>query len=415
MAKIKITKRTVEALKITSKDYIAFDTDLPGFGVRVMPSGKRFFLVQYRRHGRTRRVMIGQFGIVTAELARREATIKLGSVRGADGDPAALRDAGRQSTTMKELGERFLTQYVPVRCKPSTQAEYLRSVELFLDPFFAKQRVRSVTAADVAELHGSLSHIPYQANRTLGVLSKMMNLAETWGIRDKHTNPCEDIERYPEPKRERFLSPKELQRLGQALTAAEVSETESKYAVAAFRILLLTGCRLSEIQTLEWRYVDLEQKELRLPDSKTGAKTVHLGEAVVALLEALPRVTGNPYVIVGKKENAHLTDLQHPWRRIRKIAGLSDVRIHDLRHTFASGGLLVGEGLAMIGKLLGHTQVQTTARYAHLASDPVKQAATKISDRLALALLGEIDKPSAGKTKQSGTIIDNAADEAAAA
>jgi site-specific recombinase XerD len=415
MAKIKITKRTVEALKITSKDYIAFDTDLPGFGVRVMPSGKRFFLVQYRRHGRTRRVMIGQFGIVTAELARREATIKLGSVRGADGDPAALRDAGRQSTTMKELGERFLTQYVPVRCKPSTQAEYRRSVELFLDPFFAKQRVRSVTAADVAELHGSLSHIPYQANRTLGVLSKMMNLAETWGIRDKHTNPCEDIERYPEPKRERFLSPKELQRLGQALTTAEVSETESKYAVAAFRILLLTGCRLSEIQTLEWRYVDLEQKELRLPDSKTGAKTVHLGEAVVALLEALPRVTGNPYVIVGKKEKAHLTDLQHPWRRIRKIAGLSDVRIHDLRHTFASGGLLVGEGLAMIGKLLGHTQVQTTARYAHLASDPVKQAATKISDRLALALLGEIDKPSAGKTKQSGTIIDNAADKAAAA
>src|SRR5258705_1364570 len=168
MAKIKITKRTVEALKVAAKDYIAFDTDLPGFGVRVMPSGKRFFLVQYRRHGRTRRVMIGQFGIVTAELARREATIKLSSVRGADGDPAALRDADRQSTTMKELGERFLQQYVPVRCKLSTQAEYRRSVELFLDPFFAKQRVRSVTTADVAELHSSLSHIPYQTNRTLG-------------------------------------------------------------------------------------------------------------------------------------------------------------------------------------------------------------------------------------------------------
>ena len=119
-----------------------------------------------------------------------------------------------------------------------------------------------------------------------------------------------DIERYPESKRERFLSPKELQRLGQALTAAEVSETENKYAVAAFRILLLTGCRLSEIQTLEWRHVDVNEKELRLPDSKTGAKTVHLGEAAVALLEALPRVTGNPYVIVGKKEKTHLTDLQ---------------------------------------------------------------------------------------------------------
>ncbi|MBV9981558.1 site-specific integrase [Bradyrhizobium sp.] len=415
MAKIKITKRSVEALKVTANDYIAFDTDLPGFGVRVMPSGKRFFLVQYRRHGRTRRVMIGQFGVVTAELARREATIKLGSVRGANGDPAALRDAERQSTTMKELGERFLTQYVPTRCKPSTQAEYRRAVELFLDPFFAKQHVRSVTTADLAELHGSLSHIPYQANRTLGVLSKMMNLAETWGIRDKHTNPCEDVERFPERKRERFLSPKELQRLGQALTAAEFHQTETKYAVAAFRILLLTGCRLSEIQRLEWRYVDLEQKELRLPDSKTGAKTVHLGEAVVALLDALPRVTGNPYVIVGKKEKAHLTDLQHPWRRIRKAAGLNDVRIHDLRHTFASGGLLVGEGLAMIGKLLGHTQVQTTARYAHLASDPVKQAATKISDRLALALFSSLDDASTKEPQQSHLLIDDTDNKSEAA
>jgi integrase len=234
-------------------------------------------------------------------------------------------------------------------------------------------------------------------------------------MRDRHSNPCEDIERYPERKRERFLSPKELQSLGQALTAAEVNQTETKYAVAAFRILLLTGCRLSEIQTLQWQHVDLDLKELRLPDSKTGAKTVHLGEAAVALLEALPRVIGNPYVIVGKKEKTHLTDLQHPWRRIRKVAGLAGVRIHDLRHTFASGGLLVGEGLAMIGKLLGHTQIQTTARYAHLASDPAKQAATKISDRLALALLGALDKPSTGKAKQSGTSIDNQVDEAAAA
>jgi integrase len=394
MAKVRITKRSVEALKVPLKDYIAFDTDLPGFGVRVMPSGKRFFLVQYRRHGRTRRVMLGQFGVVTAEVARREATVMLSSVRGAGGDPAALRDANRQSTTMKELGKRFLEQYVPARCKPTTQAEYRRSVELFLDPHFAKQRVRSVTTADVAEFHGALSHIPYQANRTLGVLSKMMSLAETWGLRDKHTNPCGDIERFPERKRERFLSPTELQRLGQALADAEVNP-ESKYAVAAIRLLLLTGCRLAEIQTLEWRYVDLVQKELRLPDSKTGAKTIHLGDSVVLLLETLARVTGNPYVIVGQKEKAHLTDLQRPWRRIRKVAGLSDVRIHDLRHTFASGGLLVGEGLPMIGKLLGHTQVQTTARYAHLASDPLKQAATKISDRLALSLLGAIDKSGA--------------------
>jgi integrase len=129
--------------------------------------------------------------------------------------------------------------------------------------------------------------------------------------------------------------------------------------------------------------------EFRLPDSKTGAKTIHLGDAIVDLLRALPRVPGNPYVIVGKKDKAHLTDLQRPWRRIRESAGLADVRIHDLRHTFASSGLLVGEGLSMIGKLLGHTQIQTTARYAHLASDPMKKAANKISDRLASALFGK--------------------------
>lgn len=386
MAKDKLTKRFIEGLDKREKDYIIFDTELPGFGIRVMPSGKRFFLIQYRRHGRTRRVMIGQFGPVTAEIARKEAIRMLGDVRGNDGDPAAVRDRERQSATVTELGDRFLKEHVAVRCKPSTQAEYKRCVELFINPFFGKQRARSVSTADVAELHGAHAHIPYQANRTLGVLSKMMNLAETWSIRDKHTNPCEDIERYPEHKRERFLSAKELKRLGEVLSLFEADGSESKYAIAAFRLLLLTGCRLSEIQTLRWDYVDLDEGQLNLPDSKTGAKTIHLGEAAVEILEKLPRVDDNPYVIVGKFESAHLTDLQRPWRRIRKEASLDNVRIHDLRHTFASGGLLVGEGLPMIGKLLGHTQVQTTARYAHLANDPLKAAASKISERLAAAL-----------------------------
>ncbi|MFU0506410.1 tyrosine-type recombinase/integrase [Pseudaminobacter sp. NGMCC 1.201702] len=386
MAKDKLTKRFVEGLDKREKDYIIFDTELPGFGIRVMPSGKRFFLIQYRRHGRTRRVMIGQFGPVTAEIARKEAIRMLGDVRGNDGDPAAVRDRERQSATLTELGARFLKEHVAVRCKPSTQAEYKRCVELFINPFFGKQRARSVTTADVAEMHGAHAHIPYQANRTLGVLSKMMNLAETWGIRDKHTNPCEDVERYPEHKRERFLSPKEMKRLGEVLSQFEADGSESKYSIAAFRLLLLTGCRLSEIQTLRWEDVDLDEAQLNLPDSKTGAKTIHLGDASVKILESLPRVDDNPYVIVGKFEGSHLTDLQRPWRRIRKEAGLDNVRIHDLRHTFASGGLLVGEGLPMIGKLLGHTQVQTTARYAHLANDPLKAAASKISERLAAAL-----------------------------
>jgi integrase len=396
----KLTKRSVEALRVQATNYIAFDAELPGFGVRIMPSGKRFFLVQYRRHGRTRRVMLGQFGPLTAEVARRRALMLLAQARSGGSDPAAERDALRQSLTVEQLGARFLKEHVAVRCKPTTQSEYRRSVELFIDPFLGKQRIRSVTTADVAELHGSLSYIPYQANRTLGVLSKMMSLAEIWGLRDRHSNPCEDIQRYPEHKRERFLSLKEVKALGRALDAAESGGSEGKYACTAFRLLLLTGCRLSEIQRLRWEHVYLDEGELRLPDSKTGAKTVHLGAAAIALLRSLPRVEKNPFVIAGKNSGWYLTDLQRPWRRIRSVAVLNEVRIHDLRHTFASGGLAVGEGLSMIGKLLGHTQVQTTARYAHLAADPVKQAADKIAERLAGALLndGSDTTPSNGDT-----------------
>jgi integrase len=396
----KLTKRSVEALRVQATNYIAFDAELPGFGVRIMPSGKRFFLVQYRRHGRTRRVMLGQFGPLTAEVARRRALMLLAQVRSGGSDPAAERDALRQSLTVEQLGARFLKEHVAVRCKPTTQSEYRRSVELFIDPFLGKQRVRSVTTADVAELHGSLSYIPYQGNRTLGVLSKMMSLAEIWGLRDRHSNPCDDIQRYPEHRRERFLSLKEVKALGRALDAAESDGSEGKYACTAFRLLLLTGCRLSEIQRLRWEHVYLDEGELRLPDSKTGAKTVHLGAAAIALLRSLPRVEKNPFVIAGKNSGWYLTDLQRPWRRIRSVAVLNEVRIHDLRHTFASGGLAVGEGLSMIGKLLGHTQVQTTARYAHLAADPVKQAADKIAERLAGALLndGSDTTPSNGDT-----------------
>lgn len=382
MSKEKLTKRSVEQLAVKDRDYIAFDTDLPGFGVRVMPSGKRFFLIQYSRHGRTRRAMLGQFGPVTAECARKEATRLLGNVRGAGADPAAARDLERQSLTVKEPGERFLKQHVAVRCKPRTQGEYKRAVELFINPFFGAWSARSVTTADVADLHGAYAHIPYQANRTLGVLSKMMKLAETWGVRDKHTNPCEDIERYPEHKRERYPTLEELARLGKVLRDSN-SERE---AAGCIRLLLLTGCRLSEIQKLKWSYVDFHAGVLRLPDSKTGAKLVAIGQAMIDVPKTIPRIAGNPYVITGKVEGQHLTDMQKPWRRLRKRARLDDVRIHDLRHSFASDALELGEDLPMIGKLLGYTQVQTTARYAHLKTTPIRAAVDKVSNAIAAAL-----------------------------
>jgi len=284
---------------------------------------------------------------------------------------------------MRELGRRFLKEYVPSHCKPSTAEEYRRSVELFINPRIGKLRVPDVQRNHIATLHHGLRETPYQANRTLGVLSKIFNLAELWNLRPDGSNPCRHVKRFREEKRERFLSDEEYRRLGDTLDEAEREGSETPAAIAAFRLLMLTGCRLSEIRKLRWEHVDLEAGELRLRDSKSGAKIVHLGAPAVAVLRGIDREDGSPWVIVGRKPGGHLTDLQHPWRRIRSRAGLDDVRIHDLRHSFASGGLLVGEGLPMIGKLLGHTQIQTTARYAHLANDPVKVAADRIASRIA--------------------------------
>ncbi len=375
----KITKRTVDALKPKERERVVWDDDLKGFGVRIHPSGRKVFIVKTRHRGRVIKMTIGPCTAVSTTYARVRAAEIITDAR------AGKNPSGRRSgaPTMRDLGKRFLKEYVPDHCKASTAEEYRRSIELFIDPRIGKLRVPDVQRSDIAALHHNMRDTPYQANRTLGVLSKMMNLAELWEIRPDGSNPCRHVKRFKEEKRERFLSDEEYQRLGAALKEIEQERSETAAAIAAVRLLMLTGCRLSEIQKLKWEHVELDAGELRLPDTKTGAKVVHLGEPAIAVLRGIGRQKDNPWVIAGRKPGSHLTDLQHPWRRIRERAGLSDVRIHDLRHSFASGGLLVGEGLPMIGKLLGHTQVQTTARYAHLANDPVKSAANRIASRIA--------------------------------
>jgi integrase len=216
------------------------------------------------------------------------------------------------------------------------------------------------------------------------VLEHQANFSPT--IRPDGSNPCLHVKKYPEAKRARFLSVAEYKALGKALNDAEQDQTETASAITAVRLLMLTGCRLNEVMTLKWEDTHLGQFELRLPDSKTGAKTVHIGQSVVDVLLTIERINSNLYVITGKNEGRPLTDLQHPWRHIRASAGLHDVRIHDLRHSFASGALALGEGLPMIGKLLGHSQVQTTARYAHLTNAPIKVAASRIADSISEAL-----------------------------
>ena len=384
----KITKRSVDGAAPREQEYFIWDEELKGFGLRVYPSGRKMYLAQFRAGGRVRRVNVGLHGAITAEDARTEAMKHLSVVR-LGGDPAAERDRHKASPTMKEFGKRFLEEHVASHCKPTTQAEYKRSVELFINPKIGSHRIIDVTRGDIVELHQSMKATPYQANRTLGVLSIMFTVAHTWGVRTDGVNPCWKVKRYKEEKRERYLTAEELARLGRALRESNAE----REAVNCIQLLLLTGCRLSEIQKLKWAYVDLDAGVLRLPDSKSGAKLVSIGQAAADVFKAIPRIEGNPYVITGQVKGQHLTDMQRPWRRLRKRAGLPDVRIHDLRHSFASDALQLGEDLTMIGRLLGHTQVQTTARYAHLKTGPVRAAADKVANAIATALLQSPQKP----------------------
>jgi integrase len=383
----KLTKRVVDAAEGRAREYFIWDEDLPGFGLRILPSGRKRYIIQYRAGRRSRRISLGPSTVLTCEQARGRAITIIAVTKNGE-DPAARRAADRRAITVKELVERFEKEHIDLRLKPSTAKGYKRMLERFVIPRLGNHRVNEVTRADVAQLHHDLRHIAYDANRCLEMISKMFNLAEMWGLRPDGSNPRKHIKKYPEEKRERFLSAAELRRVGEVLREMEQEGIELPSAIAAVRLLILTGCRLGEIMTLKWEHVDIRGKALRLPDSKTGAKVVHLGQPAAEVLEKIERVEKNPWVIVGTKPGARLTDLQPFWQRARARAGLKDVRIHDLRHTFASTAVAAGQGLPMIGKLLGHTQVQTTARYAHLAADPVKEAVNRVASDLARAIGG---------------------------
>lgn len=379
----KLTKRTVEALQSEAKDYFVWDNTVAGFGVRVMPSGAKTYQAQYRKGGRTRRISIGRHGRITVDQARNLAKEIMGRVAKGE-NPADEISLNRKAPTVAALCERFIECHVSERCKASTQREYQRAIDLFIIPAIGSFKTHDVTRQDVSELHYKFRDKPYQANRTLGVLSKMFNLAEAWGLRPDGTNPCRHVAKYKEVKRERFLSSMELQTLGDILNHVEIEGSESPYIIAALRLLILTGCRLSEIQTLKWEYITAVGMEL--PDTKTGARRIPLPDAARAVLSSIHHLPDNPYVIVGTVPGQFATDFQRPWRRIRKLAGLDDVRIHDLRHTYASNAVSAGMPIQMVGRLLGHTQLQTTMRYAHLADDSVRKAAEQNATALSASM-----------------------------
>jgi len=388
----KITKRVVDQLEPGDRDTFAWDSEIRGFGVRCRKSGGKFYVVKTRVGNRQRWLTIGRHGSPwTPDTARKEALRLLGK-RAEGKDPAGERDMHKNAVTVQELGKRFLDEHVATRCKPKTGKDYAYIVNDLIAPALGQHAVTDISRSDVSRLHHRLRTKQHMANRTLAVLSKMMSFAEEKGLRPDSTNPCKHVKRYKEQARERYLKPEELQRLGQVLADAERQNSENPYIIAAFRLLILTGARLSEIPTLRWEHVDLEEGVLRLPDSKTGKKQIYLNAAAVDVLRHLPRGHENPFVIIGQKPGGHMVEMQKPWQRLRKAAGLEDVRIHDLRHSFASVAAASGMGLPMIGKLLGHTQAQTTQRYAHLADDPVRTASNTVGESLTAMMSPEKPK-----------------------
>ena len=375
-----LSNRAVNAMTV-EKDTVVWDRRLTGFGVRVYPTGGKVYIAHARGPEGPMRIKVGRHGVLNAGDARKRAALIIARIKGGeDPVPEPLAVSG---PTVAEAVERFRKDHIAVRLKPSSAQRLESVIRGHILPAFGNRSMAGIERKEVLALHQRMSCTPNQANRVLRTLSLMYTLSQDWGLLPAGHNPCTGVMKYPDRKRERFLTDAEFERLGAVLRDAEAHGGASVSTIAAIRLLLLTGCRKSEILTLQWDHVDLENGELELPDTKTGARTIVLPQAAVQVLADIPKIPGDPWVIAGRKPGTHLKSLDVGWRTLRGRAGLKDVRIHDLRHSYASRALALGESLPMIGKLLGHKQIETTARYAHLADDSVHASAERIAQSLA--------------------------------
>ena len=367
--KKKLLKTLVDGLKPAAKDVLVWDSEITGFVLKVTPAGKKIYALNYYIDGKRRQIKLGDHGTLAPEDARNKALDHLRLIdKGAD--PLTVKASAKTAPTMNDLFDEYMKRHAREHKKPRSADEDQKLIDGHIKPAFGDCKVAKLTRPMVADLHYKLHETPTTANRTLALISKMMNLAELWGYRPDGTNPCRHIARNKETKRKRYLSIEEIGRLAAVLTEEEKLGNASYVAIQGIRLLLLSGMRMGEVLSLEWEWVDLDGQRIDLPDSKTGAKTIWLNAAAVAVLETLRAYQarraaefekkgeewlGGRWVLPGRTNGEPLQWLESAWQRIRKTAKVEDVRIHDLRHTMASIGAGEGLGLPIIGALLGHT------------------------------------------------------------
>jgi integrase len=413
----KLTKQVVDRTRAGSTNVFVWDRELPGFGLKVTPAHRKVFVFQYRQRSSPRRVTLGRYGPLTVDEARSAARRLAGRVAAGE-DPAGERAEARadaKEATVANLSEAYLDE-LAARARPVSVYEYRRVFARYIIPALGSKSVASLTLRDVSALHMAYRKRPVMANRTVTALRAFLNWCERRGYTPRDSNPCSDVDRFPERARERFLSPAEIARLGAALTKAEReglppapqlrkkprSNATAKhrprsvapipanpFAVAAIRFLACSGWREQEALTLRWQDLDVQRGEATLGTTKTGRSQRRLGPPAIALLTSLPRLDNSPYVFPGRERNRPLRELKRVWTAVRHAAGLDDVRLHDLRHSFASFAVGSGLSLYLTGQLLGHKQAATTQRYAHFADDVLRSAADDVSSVVWAAMMGE--------------------------
>lgn len=392
--RMKLTKRIVEALDPRMERYTVWDVELAGFGVRVSPKGGKSYGFKYTLNGHQRWLTIGTHGALTTEEARRKATIAKGLVQQGEDPCGEKAERKKALPTMADLMDRFEAQHLP-RLKPTTQTTYRIYLSQVMRPKLGRLLARELGQDEIAKLHHDLRATPRKANQVFAILSKMLNLAEVWGLRVPGSNPCTLLRRagtlYPERVIHNPMDEDQAVKLARTLERMEEEGDIYPPAVHAIRLILFTGCRRSEILTAKWEWVKKGRDgawDLCLPDSKTGAKVVHLNGFAAVALEALRTlsVEDNPYLVPGIVEGKPFQGMGKTWGEVREAAGLPHLRIHDLRHTF---GAALGDMEAnsfMIQTLLHHAQPSTTGRYAKPLAVPLRGASEKGMKKLAGAM-----------------------------